>query len=42
MRQIEETMTQFHEITMNRITGEPRSFAAFKGKRCLVVNVASK
>ena len=34
-------MTKFHDLTMNTITGEPKSFADFKGKTCLVVNVAS-
>jgi glutathione peroxidase-family protein len=35
-------MTQFHDFTMNAITGEPVDFSAFKGTTCLVVNVASQ
>lgn len=34
-------MTQFHDLTMNRINGEAQSFAEYRGKTCLVVNVAS-
>jgi glutathione peroxidase len=32
----------FHDFTMGSISGEPVSLAQFKGKTCLVVNVASK
>ncbi len=32
----------FHDLTMKSITGEPVSLGKFKGKTCLVVNVASK
>lgn len=32
----------FYDYTMTGITGEPRSLGEFKGKTCLVVNVASK
>ena len=35
-------MTQFHDLTMNSITGEQVRFSAFKGKTCLIVNVASR
>ena len=35
-------MTQFHDIKMNSIAGNPVDFATFKGKTCLVVNVASR
>ena len=34
-------MSTFHDFVMDSITGEPVSFSAFAGKRCLVVNVAS-
>ena len=32
----------FHNYTMNSITGEPVSLESFKGKNCLVVNLASR
>jgi glutathione peroxidase len=32
----------FHDLTMNAITGEPVNLGEFKGKPCLVVNVASR
>jgi glutathione peroxidase-family protein len=35
-------MAKFHDLTMNSITGEPVKFSTFKGKTCLVVNVASQ
>ncbi len=35
-------MKQFNDITMNSITGEPVKFSTYKGKVCLVVNVATK
>ena len=35
-------MSAFHDITMNAITGEPLSFAKYKGEACLVVNLASQ
>ena len=35
-------MSDFHEITMNGITGEPVSFERYKGAACLVVNLASR
>jgi glutathione peroxidase-family protein len=35
-------MAQFHDITMNSITGTPVKFSVFKGKTCLIVNVATK
>ena len=35
-------MTQFHDITMNSITGKPVKFSEFKGKTCLIVNVATR
>jgi glutathione peroxidase-family protein len=34
-------MSRFHELTMRSITGEEVSLAAYRGKVCLVVNVAS-
>jgi glutathione peroxidase-family protein len=34
-------MTTFHDLTMRSITGEEVSLSAFRGKVCLVVNVAS-
>jgi hypothetical protein len=36
------TMTKFHDLEMKSITGEVLSFAQFKGRVCLVVNVASR
>jgi glutathione peroxidase-family protein len=35
-------MTDFHELQMRLITGEPQSFKQYKGQICLVVNVASQ
>jgi len=35
-------MSQFHELTMNGIDGDPVSFDAFAGQACVVVNVASR
>jgi glutathione peroxidase-family protein len=35
-------MTAFHDLSMPSITGEPVSFADFRGRYCLVVNVASR
>ncbi len=35
-------MTQFHDLTMDSITGEPVNFSTFKDTVCLVVNVASR
>ncbi len=32
----------FHDLTMKSITGQPVSLGNYKGKTCLVVNVASK
>jgi glutathione peroxidase-family protein len=34
-------MSHFHELEMRSITGEPVSFSQFKGKLCLIVNVAT-
>lgn len=34
-------MTTFHDFTMKSITGDEVSLAAYRGKACLVVNVAS-
>lgn len=35
-------MTDFHSIEMDDINGERVSLADFKGKLCLIVNVASR
>ena len=35
-------MSEFHDLTMNAITGEPLSFEQHKGQACLVVNLASQ
>lgn len=35
-------MTRFHDLTMNSITGEPVKFSTFKGKTCLIVNLANR
>ena len=35
-------MSEFHDLTMNAITGEPLSFERHKGQACLVVNLASE
>jgi glutathione peroxidase-family protein len=35
-------MTTFHSLSMKSITGETVDFARYKGKVCLVVNLASR
>jgi glutathione peroxidase-family protein len=35
-------MVDFHALQMKSITGEPVSFDSFRGRVCLVVNVASR
>jgi len=35
-------MSAFHDLEMKSIKGEPVQFSGFKGKFCLVVNVASR
>lgn len=35
-------VAEFHDLTMNAITGEPLSFEQYKGAACLVVNLASQ
>ncbi len=35
-------MSEFHDLTMNAITGEPVPFEQYKGGACLVVNLASQ
>jgi glutathione peroxidase-family protein len=35
-------MSTFHDLQMTGITGEPVDFSQFKGRKCLVVNVASQ
>lgn len=35
-------MSNFHDIEMTSITGEPVAFKDYKGQICLVVNVASQ
>ena len=35
-------MSQFHELEMASITGEPVVFSRYQGQLCLVVNVASE
>lgn len=35
-------MSEFHDLTMNAITGELVSFDQYKGGACLVVNLASQ
>jgi glutathione peroxidase-family protein len=35
-------MSQFHDLEMYSITGEPAAFKQYKGQLCLVVNVASQ
>lgn len=37
-----KTLTKFHDLTMDAITGEPLSFEKYKGQACLVVNLASQ
>ncbi len=34
-------MSDMYDLTMKSITGEPVSFADYRGKVCLIVNVAS-
>jgi glutathione peroxidase-family protein len=34
-------MTDFHDLTMTSITGDAVDFSAYRGRVCLVVNVAS-
>jgi glutathione peroxidase-family protein len=34
-------MSNFHDITMSSITGDPVNFADYSGQVCLIVNVAS-
>jgi hypothetical protein len=36
------SVTGFHDLTMNSITGEPVNFELYKGHVCMVVNVASR
>ena len=36
------TVSEFHDLTMNAITGDPVSFEQYKGGACLVVNLASQ
>jgi glutathione peroxidase-family protein len=35
-------MSQFHDLEMTSITGQPLTFKQYKGQICLVVNVASQ
>jgi glutathione peroxidase-family protein len=35
-------MSEFHDLTMNSITGEQVSFSSFADQAVLVVNVASR
>lgn len=35
-------MSVFHELSMDSIVGETVDFSDYKGKVCLVVNVASR
>lgn len=35
-------MVDFHQLEMISITGEPVKFENFRGRVCLVVNVASR
>jgi glutathione peroxidase-family protein len=35
-------MASFHEFEMNSITGETVSLSEYRGKTCLVVNLASQ
>jgi glutathione peroxidase-family protein len=35
-------MSAFHDLEMKSIDGELVQFAGFKGKQCLIVNVASR
>ncbi len=34
-------MSTFHAFEMDSITGKPVAFSSFRGRLCLVVNVAS-
>ena len=36
------SLAEFHDLTMDAITGEPLSFEKYKGQACLVVNLASQ
>ena len=38
----DDTVSAFHDLEMQSITGEPVRFDRFKGQHCLVVNVASR
>ncbi len=35
-------MPGFHDLTMQSIAGEPVKLSSFKGKTCLIVNLASR
>ena len=35
-------MSNFHDLQMNSIAGEPVHFNQYKGQLCLIVNVASQ
>ena len=35
-------MSQFHDLEMESITGEPVSLSKFQENLCLIVNVASR
>jgi glutathione peroxidase-family protein len=35
-------MAKFHDLEMKSITGEAVRFDSFKGRVCLIVNVASR
>ena len=34
-------MSNFHDLVMTSITGDPVSFDSFRGQACVIVNVAS-
>ena len=38
----ESVVSQFHDLQMTGITGDSIDFSQFKGRKCLVVNVASQ
>jgi hypothetical protein len=38
----ETSMSEFHGLVMNAITGEPVNFELYKGHVCMVINVASR
>ena len=42
MENIEETPESFHEFELTSIDGQPISFEQYKGKKVLLVNVASR